>query len=41
MLGAALAMTVAYTGSIASAAAGEGERMHALLRFCLSPDAAQ
>ncbi|MYM38704.1 DUF7024 domain-containing protein [Duganella qianjiadongensis] len=28
MLGAALAMTVAYTGSIASAAAGEGERMH-------------
>ncbi|MFC0166884.1 DUF7024 domain-containing protein [Pseudoduganella danionis] len=28
MLGAALAMTVAYTGSIASAAPGEGERMH-------------
>lgn len=28
MLGAALAMTVLYTGSIASAAAGEGERMH-------------
>lgn len=28
MLGAALAMTAAYTGSIASAAAGEGERLH-------------